>query len=190
MIKAIRCSTCGAKNEKHEQDHLCRMHRLTPDAPCDICGSVVDTAVDKAEQRIAELKESNRLLQTAVQSFNRVTCDSHQSKLREQTESRCIDLEKQLADCHFTLNEYRDQFKADEGIKAYWHKRVEQAEQQVKNLQSILSTVFAILEPLPELNMSNYTVDDVATLNAGMVEAFMVLDDAVKTHEVIKELSA
>lgn len=38
-----RCPICGAKHETHDQDHLCRMHRATPFAPCDICGAEADS---------------------------------------------------------------------------------------------------------------------------------------------------
>lgn len=39
-----RCEACGAKNESHHKDHLCRMHR-DGDGVCTVCGNIVKRCI-------------------------------------------------------------------------------------------------------------------------------------------------
>lgn len=56
-MSSDRCPTCGAKHETHEQDHLCRMHRAKPGAPCEVCGKVKEQG--GGDELVALLCEEN-----------------------------------------------------------------------------------------------------------------------------------
>jgi len=72
--------------------------------------------------------------------------------------------------------DYRMLFLEDEKNK----ERIVALEKQITILQDALKHAHDHLCSLPELNMANYTVDQVAELNTGVCEVCCELEDAIK----------
>lgn len=59
----------------------------------------------------------------------------------------------------------------------------ERAEARVKVLEGALREAHRVALDAPELNMSNYDVDDVSALNEAMIAVHATLDTALKARE-------
>ncbi len=58
---------------------------------------------------------------------------------------------------------------------------------EVERLRAKLAEVHALLLDAPELNMSNYTEDDVTALNHAVNEACCMLEENVKAADKVRE---
>ena len=88
-------------------------------------------------------------------------------------------LDREITDLGYTDDiTIETQELVDDALKGTDHALV--AEDDNERLRALLRWLFCIADQAPELNLSNYNIDQIRCLNDKMVELYLILKDALK----------
>lgn len=108
----------------------------------------------------------------------------------EQLKARYKEIERLEEECRYREAENKELFNENEDLKkAVYNLQAE----EIERLNTIINEAFSIADDSPELNMSNYTIDDVDELNQAMIEVWKKLqmfseEKTRHVHEWMKNL--